>query len=51
MNTPLRRHDSRSHHVIEALSRADVQLPMPDQRTWWATLRESAGALSRRMLV
>lgn len=78
-NALLRWHDSRSHHVIDALSRgftatvlvlaerarvevrwpepsgyegrADVQVPMPDQRTWWAGLRESAGALSRRMPV
>lgn len=79
VNTLLRWHDSRSHHVIDALSRGftatvlilaerarieprrpepfgcdgrtDVQVPMPDQGAWWSTLRESAGALSRRMPV
>jgi hypothetical protein len=79
VNTLLRWHDSRSHQVIDALSRgftatvlvlaerarievewpepsdyegrSDVQVPMPDQQAWWATLRESAGALSRRMPV
>ncbi|MFJ8535659.1 DUF6086 family protein [Streptomyces sp. NPDC093591] len=31
--------------------RSDVQVPMPDQRTRWDTLRESAAALSRSMPV
>jgi hypothetical protein len=80
VNTLLEGHDSRAHHVIDALShgftatvlvladragvevrwpepsagyegRRDVQVPMPDQDARWAALRESAGALARRMPV